>query len=236
MTTRPGRCAPTHVDGPLVGVLACPNLCPGRLWCRLCWMTTALSMPLRKLSNRFSRLMRTALSPLPGLHPSPSVSGGWMRVTARCLTGFWPSARSITMKNLCEGIDVVRGDSRSVLRSRWRRPSRHADQARGRPAGAPADHLPGKGPLPGLPRPPRVRRKRGGSATPGRQRLVSDHQDRDQLHELLHGKVVEAALPHVWLQGTYLSLDLPPGTDPASLTEALKAPAQAGALHWEIDS
>ncbi|GAA2282278.1 hypothetical protein GCM10010145_61440 [Streptomyces ruber] len=66
--------------------------------------------------------------------------------------------------------------------------------------------------------------------------LVADHQDRNQLHELLHGKVVEAALPHEWLQSTYLSVDLPPGTDPATLREALKAPAQAGALHWEIDS
>ncbi|WP_052489108.1 DUF4265 domain-containing protein [Streptomyces sp. 150FB] len=66
--------------------------------------------------------------------------------------------------------------------------------------------------------------------------LVAEHQDRDQLHELLHDKVVEAALPHEWLQGTYLSVDLPPSTDPAALVEALETPARAGALHWEIDS
>ncbi|MGK5627950.1 DUF4265 domain-containing protein [Streptomyces sp. URMC 123] len=66
--------------------------------------------------------------------------------------------------------------------------------------------------------------------------LVAEHQDRGQLHELLHGKGVEAALPREWLQGTYLSVDLPPGTDPAALVETLEAPAQANALHWEIDS
>ncbi|MFD4232162.1 DUF4265 domain-containing protein [Streptomyces sp. NPDC058545] len=49
--------------------------------------------------------------------------------------------------------------------------------------------------------------------------LVAQHQDRDQLHELLHGKVVEAALPHEWLQGTYLSVDLPPDADPTALVE-----------------
>jgi len=61
-------------------------------------------------------------------------------------------------------------------------------------------------------------------------------QTGDRLHELLHGKVAAAALPHEWLQGTYLSVDLPPGTDPTSLVEALEAPARAGALRWEIDS
>lgn len=66
--------------------------------------------------------------------------------------------------------------------------------------------------------------------------LAVEHLDRDRLHELVHGKVVEAALPHEWLQGTYLSVDLPPGADPAALTEVLKAPAQTGALHWEIDA
>lgn len=66
--------------------------------------------------------------------------------------------------------------------------------------------------------------------------LVTGHHDRNQLHEHLHGKVVEAALPHEWLQGTYLSVDLPPGTDPAALVEALEPSARAGALHWEIDS
>ncbi|MFR9672975.1 DUF4265 domain-containing protein [Streptomyces sp. TR06-5] len=66
--------------------------------------------------------------------------------------------------------------------------------------------------------------------------LVVDHPDRDQLHELLHDRVVEADLPHEWLQGTYLSVDLPPGTDPTDLVEVLEAPAQMGALHWEIDT
>ncbi|WUK34421.1 DUF4265 domain-containing protein [Streptomyces sp. NBC_00370] len=66
--------------------------------------------------------------------------------------------------------------------------------------------------------------------------LAAEHRDRDHLHELLHGKLVEALLPHEWLQGTYLSADLPPGTDPAALLEVLEAPAQAGALHWEIDA
>ncbi|MFJ8274428.1 DUF4265 domain-containing protein [Streptomyces sp. NPDC094154] len=66
--------------------------------------------------------------------------------------------------------------------------------------------------------------------------LVVDHPDRDQLHELLHAKVVEADLPHEWLQGTYLAVDLPPGTDPTALVKTLEAPAQTGALHWEIDS
>ncbi|WP_329454240.1 DUF4265 domain-containing protein [Streptomyces sp. NBC_01497] len=66
--------------------------------------------------------------------------------------------------------------------------------------------------------------------------LVAEHQDRDQLHELLHDKVATAGLAHEWLQGTYLSVDLSPGTDPAALVEVLEAPARASALHWEIDS
>jgi hypothetical protein len=66
--------------------------------------------------------------------------------------------------------------------------------------------------------------------------LVVDHQDRDRLHELLHGKIAAVALAHEWLQGTYLSVDLPPGTDLSPLVAALEAPARAGALHWEIDS
>ncbi|MYS20219.1 protein of unknown function [Streptomyces sp. DvalAA-14] len=66
--------------------------------------------------------------------------------------------------------------------------------------------------------------------------LVVEHPDRDGLHRLLHGRVAAAALPHEWLQGTYLSVDLPPGVDPAALVEAVEAPARAGALHWEIDS
>ncbi|MEU3345237.1 hypothetical protein ABZ723_09560 [Streptomyces sp. NPDC006700] len=48
--------------------------------------------------------------------------------------------------------------------------------------------------------------------------------------------VVDADLPHEWLQGTYLAADLPPGTDATALVNTLEAPAQAGALHWEIDS
>lgn len=66
--------------------------------------------------------------------------------------------------------------------------------------------------------------------------LVLNHPDRDRLHELLHGKVVEAGLPHEWLRGTYLAVDLPPGADPATLVQTLEPPARAGALHWEIDS
>ncbi|MFF7202790.1 DUF4265 domain-containing protein [Streptomyces sp. NPDC008141] len=67
--------------------------------------------------------------------------------------------------------------------------------------------------------------------------LVIDHPDRDQLHELLHGTTIEAGMPHEWLQGTYLAVDLPPGTDPtAALEKILEASAQTGALHWEIDS
>ncbi|MFF7554237.1 DUF4265 domain-containing protein [Streptomyces olivaceus] len=66
--------------------------------------------------------------------------------------------------------------------------------------------------------------------------LIAEHTDRDQIHELLHGKAVDAGLPHEWLQGTYLAVDLPPGTDEASFVEALEPLAQAGALHLEIDS
>ncbi|NGN70192.1 DUF4265 domain-containing protein [Streptomyces sp. A7024] len=66
--------------------------------------------------------------------------------------------------------------------------------------------------------------------------LVAGYRNRDQLHALLHSKVAEADLPHEWLQGTYLAVDLAPGTDPAPLIAALESPAQEGALHWEIDS
>lgn len=67
--------------------------------------------------------------------------------------------------------------------------------------------------------------------------LVTDHPDRDQLHELLHGSTIEAGLPHEWLQGTYLAVDLPPGTDPTAALEKIpEASAQTGTLHWEIDS
>ncbi|MGW5003107.1 DUF4265 domain-containing protein [Streptomyces hydrogenans] len=55
--------------------------------------------------------------------------------------------------------------------------------------------------------------------------LVVEHADRDQIHELLHGKVVDVCLPH-----------LPPGTDESLFVEALEPLAEAGALHWEIDS
>ncbi|MFC6080225.1 DUF4265 domain-containing protein [Sphaerisporangium aureirubrum] len=65
--------------------------------------------------------------------------------------------------------------------------------------------------------------------------LVQRHPQRDQLHELLHGKVVASGLAHEWLQGTYLSVDLPPGTGPDSLVKILTGPREAGALFWEID-
>ncbi|MFE9923966.1 DUF4265 domain-containing protein [Streptomyces sp. NPDC005774] len=63
--------------------------------------------------------------------------------------------------------------------------------------------------------------------------LVADH---GQVHELLHGKAVDTGLPHEWLQGTCLAVDLPPGANEARLIEALEPLAQAGALHWEVDS
>ncbi|MEV7859129.1 DUF4265 domain-containing protein [Streptomyces hirsutus] len=63
--------------------------------------------------------------------------------------------------------------------------------------------------------------------------LVADH---GQVHELLHGKAVDTGLPHEWLQGTCLAVDLPPGANEACLIEALDSLAQAGALHWEVDS
>ncbi|MFE7511440.1 DUF4265 domain-containing protein [Streptomyces sp. NPDC057540] len=68
--------------------------------------------------------------------------------------------------------------------------------------------------------------------------LAVEHADRDQdqVHELLHSKAADAGLPHEWLQGTYLAVDLPPGSDEALLVEALEPLAQAGALHWEIDA
>lgn len=37
-------------------------------------------------------------------------------------------------------------------------------------------------------------------------------------------------------QGTYLAVDLPPGTDEAPFVEVLGPLAQAGALHREIDT
>ncbi|MGW4698972.1 hypothetical protein [Streptomyces sp. NPDC004285] len=63
-----------------------------------------------------------------------------------------------------------------------------------------------------------------------------EHADRDQIHELLHGKAVGAGLPHEWLQGTYLAVDLPPGSDETSFVEVLEPLARTGALHWEIGS
>lgn len=68
-----------------------------------------------------------------------------------------------------------------------------------------------------------------------RAALVQQHPHRDHLHELLHGKVVVSGLAHEWLQGTYLSVDLPPSTDPGPLVEILTGPEEAGALFWEID-
>ncbi|MEU2783986.1 MULTISPECIES: DUF4265 domain-containing protein [unclassified Streptomyces] len=66
--------------------------------------------------------------------------------------------------------------------------------------------------------------------------LIAEYADRDQVHELLHGKAVDAGLAYEWLQGTYLAVDLPPGSDEAPFVEVLDPLAQAGALHWEIDS
>ncbi len=66
--------------------------------------------------------------------------------------------------------------------------------------------------------------------------LVVEHADRDRVHELLHSRTVAADLPHEWLQGTYLSADLPPGSDEVPFVEMLEALAQAGVLKWEIDT
>ncbi|MEU7454074.1 DUF4265 domain-containing protein [Streptosporangium roseum] len=66
--------------------------------------------------------------------------------------------------------------------------------------------------------------------------LVPRDQEQVRLHELLHGKAVESGLAHEWLHGTYLAVDLPPGTDPTPLIKILETPAEAGALRWEIDS
>ncbi|MGW4199087.1 DUF4265 domain-containing protein [Streptomyces sp. NPDC005004] len=66
--------------------------------------------------------------------------------------------------------------------------------------------------------------------------LVVEHANRDQVHEFLRGKAVDTGLPHEWLNGTYLAVNLPLGSDEASLVEALEPLARAGALHWEIDS
>ncbi len=66
--------------------------------------------------------------------------------------------------------------------------------------------------------------------------LVKQHPQRDQLHELLHGEVVASGLGHEWLQGTYLSVDLPPGADPSPVIEILTKHRETGALFWETDS
>ncbi|MEW2134069.1 DUF4265 domain-containing protein [Streptomyces sp. NPDC005435] len=66
--------------------------------------------------------------------------------------------------------------------------------------------------------------------------LVVEHADRERVHELLHGKAVDTGLPHEWLRGTYLAVNLPPGADESSFVETLEPLAQAGALYWEIDS
>ncbi|GAA3427862.1 hypothetical protein GCM10018953_50450 [Streptosporangium nondiastaticum] len=52
---------------------------------------------------------------------------------------------------------------------------------------------------------------------------------------LLHGEVATSGLAHEWLQGTCLSVDLPPGADPDPLVKILTGPEEAGALFWEID-
>ncbi|GAA4079560.1 DUF4265 domain-containing protein [Streptomyces hundungensis] len=66
--------------------------------------------------------------------------------------------------------------------------------------------------------------------------FIAEHHDWCQLHELLHDTVTEASLSHEWLQGTYLAVDLAPGADETDLVAVLEPSAQAGALHWEIDS
>ncbi|MGI5233601.1 DUF4265 domain-containing protein [Actinoallomurus sp. CA-142502] len=66
--------------------------------------------------------------------------------------------------------------------------------------------------------------------------LVRDHPQLNQLHELLHREAAASGLAHEWLQGTYLAVDLPPGTDPQPLTAPLSDLEEAGALFWEIDS
>jgi Domain of unknown function (DUF4265) len=65
--------------------------------------------------------------------------------------------------------------------------------------------------------------------------LVQRHPQRDELHRMLHGALVRSALAHEWLQGTYLSIDLPPRTDPQPLVALLTSPKEEGALFWEID-
>ncbi|MGV9316457.1 DUF4265 domain-containing protein [Streptomyces sp. NPDC003691] len=66
--------------------------------------------------------------------------------------------------------------------------------------------------------------------------LTADHIDRDRVHELLHGTAAATRLPHEWLQHTYLAVDLPPGTDTTPFADVLEPLAEAGTLHWEIDS
>jgi len=66
--------------------------------------------------------------------------------------------------------------------------------------------------------------------------LVQSHPQLDRLHETLHRLVVNTNLAHEWLKGTYLAVDLPPGTEPEQLITALQAHTQEGTLHWEIDS
>jgi hypothetical protein len=65
---------------------------------------------------------------------------------------------------------------------------------------------------------------------------IADRSDPHKLHEMLHGLVVDTGLPHKWLQGTYLSVDLARDVDPTPLVKVLEGPAQVGSLHWEIDS
>jgi hypothetical protein len=65
--------------------------------------------------------------------------------------------------------------------------------------------------------------------------LVRDHPGLGQLHESLHGQVVGMGLAHEWLQGTYLAVDLPPGTDPEPLVTVLRGPEEEGTLFWKID-
>jgi hypothetical protein len=66
--------------------------------------------------------------------------------------------------------------------------------------------------------------------------LVQDHPQVNRLHETLHGLIAATGLAHEWHMGTYLAVDLPPGTEPEPLITTLEARAQVGTLHWEIDA
>ncbi|MFF5767438.1 DUF4265 domain-containing protein [Streptomyces tanashiensis] len=60
--------------------------------------------------------------------------------------------------------------------------------------------------------------------------------DREKAREMIQAKVSETGLPHEWLHGTYLAVDLPPGSNADSLVHLLTSLAQSGNLFWEIES